>query len=171
MRAALLFGKLPSHGDFIARGLSDAGMAAWDDYLTASLSDAATLEDFDELYAVAPAWRFVTDVDGQAMCGVIAPSVDKVGRQFPILAGVAAGENSEMLIDACEAHLYDAFANGLDADALFGALQGFPDAPIAPDVPAAGWYLEDEDRVVIDRLDGNRPPALIRHMVEAARSS
>lgn len=167
----MLFGKLPSHGDFIARGLSDAQTAAWDDYLTASLSDAATLEGFEDLYGVAPAWRFVADVDGQTMCGVIAPSVDKVGRQFPIVAGVAAGENSEMLIDACEAHLYDAFANGLDADALYAALQAFPDAPEAPEVPPAHWYLEDEDRVVIDRLDGNRPPALIRHMMEAARSS
>ncbi len=166
----MIFGKLPSHGDFVARGLSDDQAAAWDDYLTASLSDAATLEDFEDLYGVAPAWRFVVDVDGATLCGVIAPSVDKVGRQFPVLAGVAAGENSEMLIDACEAHLYDAFANGLDADALYAALQGFPDEPEAPDVPAAGWYLEDEDRVVIDRLDGNRPPALIRRMMQAARS-
>ena len=168
----MLFGKLPSHGDFVARGLSDDQAAAWDDYLTASLSDAAMLEDFDDLYAKAPAWRFVADLDGATMCGIIAPSVDKVGRQFPILAGVASGENSEMLIDACEAHLYDAFANGLDADALYGALQAFPDAPDAsPAELAPYWYLEDEDRAVVDRLDGNRPPALIRRMMEAARSS
>jgi len=167
----VLFGKLPAHGDFIARGLSDAEAGALDDWLSASLSDAATLDGFDDLYPEAPAWRFIADIGGAALCGVIAPSVDSVGRQFPVLAGVAAGENVGMLTDAVEAHLYDAFASGQTADELFSALSAFPSLPEeAVVLPPHGWCLENADKAVIDRLDGERPLALIRRMVEAARS-
>lgn len=167
----MLFGKLPAHGDFVARGLGDSEAGALDDWLSASLSDAATMEDFDSLYTQAPAWRFIATISRMAMCGVIAPSLDSVGRQFPILAGVAAGENTGMLIDAVEAHLYDAFANGQTADALFAALSTFPGLPEeAVVLSPTGWFLENADKVVVDRLDGERPPDLLRHMVEAGRS-
>ena len=170
MTEAILFGKLPAHGDFIARGLSDAQTGRLDDYLTASLSDAATLEDFDALYAAAPAWRFVMALDDRMFCGVLAPSVDKVGRQFPILVGVkAAGEQIGLLIDACEAHLYSAFAEGQTADEVFTALGGFPDMPVSPERLLPGWYLEDEDKIVVERLDGSFPDGLMTRMMQAAR--
>ncbi len=170
MRSAFLFGKLPAHGDFIRRGISEAVAEELDDYLSGSLGDAATLEDFDDLYASAPAWRFVADVGGQAMCGVIAPSVDKVGRQFPIVAGIAVPRNGlGVAVDACEAVLYDAFSQGMTADALIGALEDFPGEAAADEAPPYGWFLEDEDKVVVARLDGSRPPRLMRRMMESAR--
>lgn len=170
MTEAILFGKLPAHGDFVARGLSDTQVGRLDDYLTASLSDAATLDDFDALYAVAPAWRFVIALDDRMFCGVLAPSVDKVGRQFPILVGVkAAGEQIGVLIDACEAHLYSAFAEGQAADEVFATLEGFPDMPVSSELPTPGWYLEDEDKVVVDRLEGSFPDGLMTRMMQAAR--
>lgn len=167
---AFLFGKLPTHGDFLSRGLDDVATGALDDFLSASLSQAATLEDFDDLYPSAPAWRFLIELDGKTVCGLIAPSVDKVGRQFPIVVGVAYGGSPGLLIDACEAYLYQAFAEGLTADALFDNLSAVPAAP-ADEAPLIGWFLEDEDKVVIDRLDGNFPPRLVTRMMEAARQA
>ena len=170
VRTAVVFGKLPAHGDFVARGLSAAEAAGLDDYLSASLGDAAMLEDFDALYATAPAWRFVIELDGRPVCGVIAPSVDKVGRQFPVMAGVAASSGSlGLLADACEAHLYQTFADGGTADDLAAALAAFPEDPDAPGLPPAGWFLEDENKVIVDRLDGNRPLDLVTRMMESAR--
>ena len=170
MKSAFLFGKLPAHGDFIRRGIGEAAAEELDDWLSASLGDAATLEDFDDLYAQAPAWRFIAGIGGQAMCGVIAPSVDKVGRRFPILAGVALpGHNVGLTVDACEALLYDAFSQGQTADDLVAALQDFPGDAAGGEKPPHGWFLEDEDKVVVARLDGDRPPRLLRRMMESAR--
>lgn len=164
---AILFGKLPAHGDFIARGLSDAATEQLDDFLSASLGNAAMVDGFDDLYAAAPAWRFVTAIGGVAVCGVVAPSIDRVGRQFPIVVGVAAGEDADLRIDACEAQLYQAFAEGLDADALYARLATAPASQGSP--PSAGWWLEDNERTVVDRLDGEWPSNLMTRMMEAAR--
>ena len=35
-----LFGKLPAHGDFVARGLTPDAQAAWDDWASAGLERA-----------------------------------------------------------------------------------------------------------------------------------
>lgn len=168
MRQAMLFGKLPSHGDFISRGLSDKEVARLDDWLSASLSQAAAQDGFDDLYALAPAWRFVIELDGWTACGVMAPSVDRVGRQFPIMAGVSAGqEDLPVLTAATEAVLYEAFGQGLTADELFTRLSAFPDGAGQAQTP--GWVLEDENGAVADRLDGSYPPELMTRMIEAAR--
>ena len=168
--AAFLFGKMPAHGDFIRRGIGEDVAGELDDWLSSSLGEAAAIDDFDDLYASAPAWRFIAGFGSRTMCGVIAPSVDRVGRQFPILAGVAAPANDVgLVIDACEALLYDAFGAGMTADALFGALEDFPGGETAYAPPPHGWFLEDEDKVVVTRLDGDRPPRLVRRMVESAR--
>ncbi len=169
MRSAFLFGKLPAHGDFIRRGIGEDVAGELDDWLSASLGDAAAIEDFDDLYASAPAWRFIADFGQKTMCGVIAPSVDRVGRQFPILAGVEAPYEAGLAIDACEALLYDAFGTGMAADGLIAALEDFPGGGEGGEASPRGWFLEDENKVIITRLDGNRPPRLVRRMVESAR--
>jgi type VI secretion system protein ImpM len=164
----MLFGKLPSHGDFISRGLTDNEVARLDDWLSTSLSEAAVQDGFDDLYALAPAWRFVIELDGWTACGVMAPSADRVGRAFPIMAGVGAGQDLPVLTAAAEAVLYDAFAQGLTADELFGRLTAFPDAAGQTQAPP-GWVLEDETGAAVARLDGSCPPGLLTHMIEAAR--
>ncbi len=84
-----LYGKLPSHGDFLRRRVSDAFVSAWDDWLQSSL--AASRQELGErwleLYLTSPAWRFAcapgTLVHG-LITGVMVPSVDRVGRYFPL---------------------------------------------------------------------------------------
>ena len=84
-----LFGKLPSHGDFLRRRVSDAFVDAWDAWLRRSLSDSqATLGDrWVDVYLTSPAWRFVCAAGAcgpAATIGVMVPSVDRVGRFFPL---------------------------------------------------------------------------------------
>jgi type VI secretion system protein ImpM len=83
------YGKIPGTGDFIVRNLPQAFVKQWDRWLQEALqgSRAVLGERWDENYFTAPIWRFavaprVCDDDGWA--GVLMPSVDKVGRTFPL---------------------------------------------------------------------------------------
>ncbi len=87
------YGKLPHLGDFVGRRLSSALIEPWDQWLQASLAASRTRlgAAWLEHYLTSPLWRFVLSpgVAGQgAWAGVLMPSVDRVGRYFPLtLAG------------------------------------------------------------------------------------
>ena len=83
------FGKLPSHGDFLRRRVSDAFVGVWDGWLQECLAASrAELGDrWLDIYLTSPAWRFVCAAGtcGPApVAGVMVPSVDRVGRYFPL---------------------------------------------------------------------------------------
>ena len=83
------FGKLPSHGDFLRRRASDAFVDAWDAWLRECLaaSREALGERWLDVYLTSPAWRFVCAAGtcGPApVIGLMVPSVDRVGRYFPL---------------------------------------------------------------------------------------
>ncbi|MGQ7957926.1 type VI secretion system-associated protein TagF [Pseudomonas sp. SP16.1] len=108
--SAGFYGKLVSRGDFIHRGLPSAFIEGWDAWLAAGI--AASQQELGpawlDAYLVSPLWRFALApglVGGEAVTGVMMPSVDRVGRYFPLTI-------------ACP----------LDADADLGSLLGGPDA-------------------------------------------
>lgn len=83
------FGKLPSLGDFASRRLPDAYVRCWDAWLQAGMrhGSAGHGERWLDLYLTFPVWRFVWPADGAGAavwCGVLLPSVDRVGRCFPL---------------------------------------------------------------------------------------
>lgn len=82
-------GKLPTHGDFVQRHVAADFALAWDHWLERALHAAQRElgDGWDAAYANAPVWRFAfaAGVCGESACiGVLAPSVDRVGRQFPL---------------------------------------------------------------------------------------
>ena len=84
-----IYGKLPSHGDFLRRRVPDDFVGVWDAWLQASI--AASRSDLGSewlnLYLTSPAWRFCCDAGvcgANACAGVMVPSVDRVGRYFPL---------------------------------------------------------------------------------------
>lgn len=83
--SAGLFGKLPAHGDFVARG--DPALVAWfEDWLTRGLAGlSADHGSLDALLAKAPVWRFAVRYAGGAVAGALIPSRDSVRRLFPLL--------------------------------------------------------------------------------------
>jgi type VI secretion system protein ImpM len=84
-----LFGKIPSRGDFIQKNLPVGFLKPWDTWLQAALNQSrADLGDrWLETFLSAPVWCFflAPDVCGaKAAAGIMLPSVDSVGRYFPL---------------------------------------------------------------------------------------
>lgn len=128
----MLFGKLPSHGDFVCRGMRDGERAAWDAWISEGLEAArAALGDgFETAHAAAPPWRFVTGPGalGEAWrAGCLAPSMDRAGRRFVVMLaaeGLDWGEAlayGAALAETFSDAIYRILAEGLDAEQAYQA--------------------------------------------------
>jgi len=87
-------GKLPNRADFVIRRLPLAYVEPWHDWLAATL--AATRDalgpDWLDAYLYGPIWRFAlpAGIAGPAaIAGTLMPSVDSVGRYFPLTIALA----------------------------------------------------------------------------------
>jgi type VI secretion system protein ImpM len=84
------FGKIPVLADFLTLNLSPSFIRPWDSWLQASILELkGDLGDgvWNDRYLSAPIWRFTLPrgVAGKkAVSGVFMPSIDKVGRQYPL---------------------------------------------------------------------------------------
>lgn len=83
------FGKLPCKGDFLQRRAPQEFVDAWDPWLQECIhaSRQALRDGWLDAYLTGPVWRFVisSGVCGSgAYAGVMLPSVDRVGRYFPL---------------------------------------------------------------------------------------
>lgn len=87
------YGKLPSLGDFASRRLAVEFVTAWDTWLQEVLpaTRAILVESWFDAYLTMPIWRFVFLpglVTQSGWAGVLMPSVDRVGRHFPLTVAV-----------------------------------------------------------------------------------
>ncbi len=122
------YGKLPARGDFLSRGLPREFTDAWDEWLQSSMLEIReTLGDgWLEAYLTSPLWRFLIApgvVSPDTWVGVFMPSVDKVGRYFPMTIARELTEPVHPLLvaDACEtwfAAVEDSLLTALDDEAL-----------------------------------------------------
>jgi len=83
------FGKVPTHGDFVSRRLPPELVQRWDVCLQQGILHAAQHlgERWPQCYADAPLWHFVLGAGvcgDSAWAGVLMPSLDRVGRYFPL---------------------------------------------------------------------------------------
>lgn len=96
-----VFGKLPQKRDFVALGIPRGILEPFETWLqsavAASRSDLG--REWQERYLVAPVWRFWIGqaIMGQACAGVLIPSVDGVGRFFPLSLLYAAEEGEALM--------------------------------------------------------------------------
>ena len=128
--AAGFYGKLPCKGDFLQRWLAQEFLDAWDPWLQRCLSSSREQlqERWLNFYLTSPVWRFAIaeGVCGSgAYAGVMVPSVDRVGRYFPLTVAVQlntadclldlAAEPARKWFDAAESLLLGALeAHDLD---------------------------------------------------------
>ncbi len=83
------YGKIASLGDFASRRLPAEFISCWDAWLQRMLIDSRARlgEHWLESYLGSPIWRFLLfpGVCGEGMwAGLMMPSVDRVGRYFPV---------------------------------------------------------------------------------------
>lgn len=84
-----LFGKLPQQGDFISHFLPAAFTDVWHAWLQGCLgvSKEQLGDTWLDFYLTSPVWRFSlmpTITHPQSVAGIMIPSVDEVGRYFPL---------------------------------------------------------------------------------------
>ncbi len=142
--AAGFFGKLPSRGDFVSRRLPQRFLGVWDAWLQKSLaaSQAQLGSDWLETYLTSPVWCFALSAEvcgDTAYAGVMIPSVDRIGRYFPLTAAMPNAEADSTLRAAralqswyarTEALLLEALDEPpLDLDALDARLERIATAP------------------------------------------
>ncbi len=93
-----LYGKLPTKRDFIALGASREFLNAWEPWLQSGVSASqATLgEQWQKVFLRAPIWRFWLGADlcGVSTVGAFMPSLDKVGRYFPLTLFACADQGA-----------------------------------------------------------------------------
>jgi len=83
------FGKMPVVGDFFRISPPPGFVTVWDGWIQAGMLQAQTAlgADWDAHYMSAPIWRFCLSpglAGPQKVMGVLMPSVDLVGRRFPL---------------------------------------------------------------------------------------
>lgn len=84
-----LYGKLPIFGDFVVRHLNGEFVNPWDIWLQDGLANSRQVlgDAWLDNYLQAPIWRFVIGprmLGDSAWVGIVVPSVDRVGRYFPL---------------------------------------------------------------------------------------
>lgn len=162
------YGKLPALGDFASRRLAPEWIAQWDGWLASGLHQLreAAPDTWLENYLASPAWRFallpgsLPDGSGEGLrIGVLVPSVDRVGRYFPLVvvsaplprpvdgAQVAAlwhwaGQLEDIAVQALQddwsAEALDAALAGTPLPVLLAADSAVP-APLASLLSQAAW--------------------------------
>jgi len=85
------YGKIPGTGDFITRRVPASFSESWDQWLQQSMGGSRERlgKRWREAFLTMPGWRFVLSpglVTANAWAGVMLPSVDAVGRYFPLTA-------------------------------------------------------------------------------------
>lgn len=102
------YGKLPQFGDFVSRRLPPGVVNPLDSWLQEAIFDCRQQLGirFRDYFLAAPIWRFVLGPGScgkYSVAGILTPSVDKVGRCFPLIIGIVAGGSlSHLLIRAAQ---------------------------------------------------------------------
>jgi type VI secretion system protein ImpM len=84
-----LFGKLPSRRDFISQNMPRSFLRVWEPWLELGMRESQDVLGrlaWEDCFRAAPIWRFWlgAEICGEAILGAFMPSIDAVGRYFPL---------------------------------------------------------------------------------------
>ena len=157
-----LFGKLPVRGDFVRAGLPGGFVQPWDDWLqqVIAASRVALGEAWLPAWLEAPVWRFslaAGQCGGGGALGLMLPSVDRVGRYFPLtLAAIYTGGEApqqaaaDAWLDACELAGRAALEQDAAPEQVLALVPGAPAA--AASASHSAWWTQGGPRVAPTRL-------------------
>jgi type VI secretion system protein ImpM len=143
------FGKLPARGDFARAGLPRRFVDPWDGWLQLVLpaSQAILGDAWEPAWLEAPFWCFVLPphlCGPEAVQGLWMPSVDRVGRYFPLTLARLGGTGSidGGFLSAAEAAGCAAIAEDWAPETLLDALAGWHET--GPDQSRRDEFRWDE---------------------------
>ncbi len=172
LMAAGLFGKLPAKRDFIGANASRRFLEVWEPWLQAGVAMSKQMlgDAWLDAYNRAPIWRYWLGADfcGETMIGAFMPSVDGVGRSFPL--GVFAGEGDALLpppelepndawFEAVEALLLDALEPGATLEMIAERVAALPPPALEPRMTKDRGLEELADGGVLARDIGKQVSA------------
>jgi type VI secretion system protein ImpM len=136
-----LYGKLPAHADFVARQLPPRFIAPWHAWLCEGLAtaEAELGKGWGVAWAMTPVWRFALPAlacGPWPISGVLMPSVDALGRRFPLTLAAPVTRPREAWFASLEAAARQALQGHLQADAL----QALLPEPSGGGAGASGWW-------------------------------
>jgi type VI secretion system protein ImpM len=172
------YGKLAALGDFASRRLPPAFVTWWDEWLQRSIAVSRTQlgDGWLPTYLKSPIWRFAllpSLCGASGWAGIVMPSVDRVGRYFPLTVAVALEPGDTVLARVAGA---DAWFDVVERLALatlnpsFGATdldRGLAEQPLAAvDAVAvasglgplglAAWWRSPPEHPFLAELDSTR---------------
>jgi len=156
------YGKLPSLGDFASRRLEADFIEPWDLWLGEGLQAQrdAFGEAWLDAYLDTPGWRFLLSPGALggvrpelAFAGVLVPSVDRVGRHFPLTLVASLSRLPELAaeFDALLAWLHRLEDTALDALQSDWTIDDLENALVELSPPGADGGGAVEDRVTTVR--------------------
>lgn len=164
-----IFGKLPQQGDFISQFLPSELTEYWHSWLQSCLSVSREQLEHDWLdtYLTSPVWRFA--ISGQVlwqkpMVGVMIPSVDEIGRYFPLTVAHAGDAepwaaylHGESWFDQAQDLALSALDESTSYEQFIGALEALE----PPSVPSMAQFqlpeYASQTRAFVFTSDGDKP--------------
>jgi type VI secretion system protein ImpM len=154
-------GKVPARGDFVHAGLPRDFTDPWHDWQSLVIAGSRVLmgDAWLEAFLEAPVWRFILPpglCGVRAAVGLIMPSVDKVGRYFPLTmaalpeTGTPVADDWSDWLDSAEALGRSALDNDAPPERLMP-----PPPPLSPTVmgvTTCQWWTDGGPRVEASRL-------------------
>jgi type VI secretion system protein ImpM len=153
------FGKLPTSGDFVTRRVHPSFIEPWDAWLNAMLAGSRERlgADWRETFLSAPAWRFVLApgvIGADGWAGLIVPSVDSVGRYFPLT-----------VVSQLPVRGMDAVTTLFRAHNWYGEVEPVTEVALAPDAEIETFDAQLSNRrfpreliAVLDESEETIPP-------------
>jgi type VI secretion system protein ImpM len=156
------FGKIPTHGDFVRRNLPHAFVDPWDEWLQRAVaaSKSEMGDSWLDTYLTSPIWRFVLQpgvCGDEGWAGILMPSVDRVGRYFPLTVASSLPDSTQPFKLAGQAgSWFDAAENvalqvleqdHINADSLETSIGGLDDSALQtvfddlPQLAGGAWGL------------------------------
>lgn len=168
VNAAGFFGKVVAHADFVSRRVPPAFLQRWDGWLQAAMHAARERAGagWPSAYLAGPTWRFVLaqeSCDAHAWAGVLMPSSDSVGRQFPLTIVTRLVHGADVLAclrdgddwyGALEALAMSTASGGFVLAEFDLALSGLPAAPQSGEDSVPDIHLSE---AVLDRSSASLP--------------
>jgi type VI secretion system protein ImpM len=173
-----LYGKLPAKRDFVAASVPRAFLAAFEPWLQGGLSAsrASLGTAWQEAYLRAPIWRFWLGAElcGEPILGALMPSVDGIGRYFP-LALIARPGDAEALpppeldpfegwFSAAEALLLGVLTREDGFDAVAAEVAALPDPLRSALPPSAAGAVRLRDGTLTTLVADDDPSAALARL-------